>query len=85
MVCSNCDHLKIYIGDRLVADVDPDRKNFPQSGVSAFCDEHPRGSERSWGDLKIEGYIGGKLVVTKMMSGKGVRSDNCWSSRTIAN
>ena len=25
-----------------------------------------------WGDLKIEGYLGGKLVVTKNYSGKGV-------------
>jgi len=29
------------------------------------------GIGRGWGDLKIEGYIGGKVVITKMMSGRG--------------
>jgi beta-galactosidase len=28
MVCSNCDHLKIYLAGRFVAEVDPDRENF---------------------------------------------------------
>ena len=25
-----------------------------------------------WGELKIEGYIGGKLVITRVLSGRGV-------------
>lgn len=71
MVCSNCDHLKIYIGDRLVADVDPDRKTFPHLAYPPFVANIRQGINGPWGDLKIEGYIGGKLVVTKRMSGRG--------------
>ena len=71
MVCSNCDHLKIYIGDRLVADVDPDRKTFPHLPYPPFVANIRQGINGPWGDLKLEGYLGGKLVITKMMSGRG--------------
>ncbi|MCM3873914.1 MAG: beta galactosidase jelly roll domain-containing protein [Pyrinomonadaceae bacterium] len=71
MVCSNCDHLKIYIGDRLVADVDPDRKTFPNLDYPPFVTNIREGIRGPWGDLKLEGYLGGKLVITKMMSGRG--------------
>jgi len=72
MVCSNCDHLKIYIGDRLVAEVDPNRQDFPNLAHPPFVANLRQGVGQGWGDLKIEGYLGGKKVVTKMMSGKGV-------------
>jgi beta-galactosidase len=72
MVCSNCEHLKIYIGNRLVAAVDPDRKTFPNLAYPPFVTNIREGIRGGWGDLKIEGYIGGKQVTTKMMSGKGV-------------
>ena len=72
MICSNCDHLKIYIGNRLVADVDPDRENFGNLTHPPFVTNIRNGLRGGWGDLKIEGYLGGKLVVTKMMSGRGV-------------
>lgn len=71
MVCSNCDHLKIYIGDRMVADVDADRKTFPNLAYPPFVTNIREGLRGPWGDLKIEGYLGGKLVITKMMSGRG--------------
>ncbi|HSQ23640.1 MAG TPA: glycoside hydrolase family 2 TIM barrel-domain containing protein [Pyrinomonadaceae bacterium] len=72
MICSNCEHLKIYIGNRLVAEVDPDRQNFGNLAHPPFVANIRDGLRGPWGDLKIEGYIGSKLVVTKMMSGKGV-------------
>jgi beta-galactosidase len=71
MICSNCDHLKIYIGDRLVADVDPDRKTFPNLPYPPFVTNIREGLRGPWGDLKLEGFLGGKLVITKMMSGRG--------------
>jgi beta-galactosidase len=71
MVSSNCDHLKIYIGDRLVADVDPDRQNFPHLQYPPFVTNIREGIGKGWGDLKLEGYLNGKKVVTKMMSGRG--------------
>ena len=71
MVCSNCDHLKFYIDNELVADVDPDRKQFAHLKYAPFIVELGE-LFHHWGDLKIEGYIQNKLVVTKLMSGKGV-------------
>jgi beta-galactosidase len=71
MVCSNCDHLKIYIGNRMVADIDPDRKTFPNLAYPPFVTNIREGIRGPWGDLKIEGYIAGKLVITKLMSGRG--------------
>ena len=72
MVCSNCEHIKIYIGNHLVAEVDPDTKNFGNLAYPPFVTNLRDGFRRGWGDLKIEGYIGGKVVITKMLSGKGV-------------
>jgi beta-galactosidase len=71
MVCSNCDHLKFYIDDKLVADVDPDRKQFAHLRYAPFVLEMGELFHK-WGDLKLEGYIQGKLVITKQMSGSGV-------------
>lgn len=71
MVCSNCERLKIYIGDRVVADVEPDRKTFPHLQYPPFVVNIRRGIDGAWGDLKLEGYIGGKLAITKQMTGRG--------------
>jgi beta-galactosidase len=71
VVCSNCDHLKFYIDDKLVADVDPDRKQFAHLRYAPFVLEMGELFHK-WGDLKLEGYIQGKLVITKQMSGSGV-------------
>ncbi|MGH9494045.1 MAG: glycoside hydrolase family 2 protein [Candidatus Sulfotelmatobacter sp.] len=71
MVCSNCDHLKFYIDNELVADVDPDRKQFAHLKFAPFIVELGE-LFHHWGDLKIEGYIQNKLVITRPMSGKGV-------------
>jgi beta-galactosidase len=71
MICSNCEHLKIYIGNRLVADVDPDRQTFPHLQYPPFVANLRDGLRGGWGDLKIEGYINGKLVITRTLSGAG--------------
>jgi beta-galactosidase len=71
VVCSNCEHLKFYIDDTFVADVDPDRKQFPHLRYAPFVLEMGELFHK-WGDLRIEGYISGKLVKTKRMSGTGV-------------
>ena len=33
-----------------------------------------RNFRAGWGDLRAEGYLGGKLVITKTISGRGVDS-----------
>jgi beta-galactosidase len=71
VVCSNCDHLKFYIDDQLVADVDPDRKQFEHLRYAPFVLEMGELFHK-WGDLRIEGYIQGKQVIAKRLSGTGV-------------
>ncbi len=71
VVCSNCDHLKFYIDDKLVADVDPDRKQFAHLRYAPFVIELGELFHK-WGDLRIEGYIQGKQVIVKNLSGRGV-------------
>ncbi|HEY6244627.1 MAG TPA: glycoside hydrolase family 2 TIM barrel-domain containing protein [Pyrinomonadaceae bacterium] len=72
MVSSNCDNVKMYIADRLIADLKPDRETFGHLKYPPFVknirDEIYRGA---WGDMKIEGYIDGQKVITKMLSGRG--------------
>ena len=71
VICSNCDHLKIYIDDKLVAEVDPDRQQFQHLKYAPFVVELGE-LFHNWGDLRLEGYIQGKQVIAKRMSGSGV-------------
>jgi beta-galactosidase len=71
MVCSNCEHLKFYVGDKMVAEADPDRVQFPHLPYPPFT-ANLGNIRASWGDLRIEGYLKGKQVISKTLSGKGV-------------
>src|SRR6202167_1139617 len=66
-VCSNCDHIKLYIDGQLVADADPDRNHFTHLPYPPFV-VPMRELFHSWGDLRIEGYIRGEMVITKNLS-----------------
>ena len=82
--CSNCDHIKISAragsaeGNPWVplAEIDPDRTEFEHLKYPPFVLDLARLDSSKirlgWGDLRAEGYIGGKLVITKTLSGKGV-------------
>ena len=82
--CSNCDHLKILArADSLesnpwvlIAELDPDREEFQHLKFAPFVLDVEKADLRKlrmgWGDLRAEGYIGGKLVITKTLSGSGV-------------
>jgi beta-galactosidase len=71
VVCSNCDHIKFYIDDKLVAEVDPDRKEFAHLRYAPFTLEMSELFHK-WGDLRLDGYIQGKQVISKRLSGTGV-------------
>jgi beta-galactosidase len=71
MVCSNCDHLKFYVGDKLVAEADPDKEQFQHLRYAPFT-AALGSAARQWGDLRIEGYLQGKKVISKTLSGKGI-------------
>jgi beta-galactosidase len=71
LVCSNCDHLKFYIDDQLVTEVDPDRAQFPHLRHAPFTADLGRLAQ-NWGDLRIEGYLNGQQAIVKTLSGKGI-------------
>jgi beta-galactosidase len=71
LVSSNCDHLKIYMGGTLVAEADPDRAQFPHLKYPLFTAE-AKDVRAEWGDLRMDGYIKGKKVISRTLSGKGV-------------
>ena len=71
LVCSNCEHLKFYIADKLVAEADPDRAQFAHLKYAPFSADLSHAVDH-WGDLRIEGYIGGNKVISKTLSGRGV-------------
>jgi beta-galactosidase len=71
VVCSNCDRIRIYIDDELVAEADPDRRQFAHLRHAPFDVKMGELFHR-WGDLRIEGYIGGTQVISRSFSGKGV-------------
>ena len=71
MVCSNCDHLKFYVGDKLVAEADPDKTQFQHLRYAPFT-ANLGSAVHQWGDLRIEGYRQDKKVITKALSGKGI-------------
>ena len=71
VVCSNCDHLKLYVKDKQIIELEPDRKQFPHLRYAPFVAEIGEFMD-PWGDLRIEGYIQGKKVISKSYSSKGI-------------
>jgi beta-galactosidase len=71
VVCSNCDHLKFYIADKLVAEVDPNKTEFAHLRYAPFVADLGK-AVGHWGDLRIDGYLQGKQVISKTLSGRGI-------------
>ena len=73
VVCSNCEHLKLVLGGKFLAEGGPDRKQFPHLAHPPFVfTELALDVLQNWGDLRIEGYIGGKQVIVRNWSGQGL-------------
>ncbi|MBV9435085.1 MAG: glycoside hydrolase family 2 protein, partial [Acidobacteria bacterium] len=70
MICSNCDHLKLYVGDKLVVEADPDRETFGNLPHPPFTIDLHRAPKKDV--LRIEGYVGGKQVIDKKFSHLGI-------------
>jgi beta-galactosidase len=79
VICSNCDHLKLYSragsvdGNpwNLIAETDAGREEFPHLKYPPFIFDM-RHYRAGWGDLRIDGFINGKQVISKSLSGRGV-------------
>ena len=74
VVCSNCEHLKLYLAGKPFAEGPPDRKQFAHLPHPPFVFEWPDGFDE-WGDLRIEGYIAGRQVIVRNYSGQGLDQD----------
>ena len=72
LVCSNCEKLKFYIGERFIAEVEPDRKTYPHLKYAPFVVNLHDPIGKGWDDLRIEGFIGNAKVIERRMSGNGV-------------
>lgn len=68
LICSNCDHLTIFVRDRVV-EADPDRATYPNLPHPPFRFDAER---LPWADMRIEGYLGGKKVIERTLSCNGV-------------
>jgi beta-galactosidase len=75
MICSNCDHLKLYVKTNdawdLIAEADPDREQFSHLKYAPFSIDLTK-SRHEWGDLRVDGYLKGQQVISKTYSGRGV-------------
>ncbi len=75
MISSNCDHLKLFIdsgkGFEQITEADPDRTQFPHLPHPPFS-VPLKGKLNDWGDLRIDGFLGGKQVISMKMGGAGV-------------
>ena len=73
VVCSNCEHLKLFLGGKPLVEGGPDRKQFPHLAHPPFVfTELALDLLQNWGDLRIEGYIGGQQVIVRNWSGQGL-------------
>lgn len=70
-ICSNCDRLRIFYGGKFHSELEPDRETYPNLKHPPFLAKLTDLSFRAWGDLIVEGYIGGKLVGTRILGGTG--------------
>ena len=75
LISSNCDHIKMFVNDgkewQMVAEGDADRTRFAHLKYPPF-NIPLEGKVKDWGDLRIDGFIAGKQVISKSYSGKGV-------------
>jgi beta-galactosidase len=67
VIWSNCDRLKLYLDNKLVATARPDRTGFPHLAYPPFLAHLPvRAGTRP--ELRIDGYRNGKVVLRRQFS-----------------
>ena len=69
VIVSNCDHLKIYVKGDLKAEWDPDRTNYGHLPHPPFVGDLTGEHLEDWGDMRIDGYLGGEKVISKTLPG----------------
>ena len=74
-VLSNCERIRVYVPGRAPVELEPDRKTFPHLPYPPFIVNISDLPLNPWGDLKIEGYLNGRLAKTLVLSGSGKDAD----------
>ena len=74
-VCSNCDHLKAYVADKLILEADPDRTTYGHLKHPPFILKMDDLWGTTWGDLRLDGYIKGEKVISRSYSGKSIDAE----------
>ncbi len=75
LICSNCERVTVSINGRPIADLAPDRAAFPHLPHAPFFFTAISGVapwEQEWGDLRLDGYIDGRVVITRSLAADGV-------------
>lgn len=74
VIASNCEQIRCFIGEddawHSVIDLSPAKDKYPHLEHPPFFLTLPNGND-DWGDLRLDGYIGGKCVISKTLSSKG--------------
>ncbi|GGH17129.1 glycoside hydrolase family 2 protein [Silvibacterium dinghuense] len=75
VICSNCDEIRCSIlhhgVPKPIIVLKPDHENFPHLEHPPFFLTLPDGND-DWGDLRMDGYVKGTLVISKTCSSKGI-------------
>jgi len=75
MFCSNCERLRIYVGEQFVAEIEPDRAQFPHLRHAPFTIDLYAAANDTSQDLRVEGLLGGHVAIERRWSGKSVDRD----------
>ena len=78
VICSNCDHLKLFTRPRgskddawaPLTEADPSRTEFEYLKHPPFIVDVTKAPD-DWGDLRIDGYLNERLAVSQRLSGSG--------------
>jgi beta-galactosidase len=76
LISSNCDTVRITTinaaGEHLIVEGGPDREQFPHLKYPPFSFlVGGKVGHDSWGDVRVDGLIDGKVVISKRQSGSG--------------
>lgn len=76
MICSNCDQIRVSMLQKgkwqVLATAKPDRKTYPHLTHPPYHIPFFKKFGWDWGDLKLEGFLGSKIAITRLYSGDGV-------------
>ncbi|HEY2083375.1 MAG TPA: glycoside hydrolase family 2 TIM barrel-domain containing protein [Verrucomicrobiae bacterium] len=74
-IFSNCDRLEIFVGEKQVATVQPDRANYPHLQYPPFFCDLEIDNVGAKPELRIDGYVGSRLALSKSFSSDAARDE----------